>query len=157
MSGKLAFAAGETTKAVDVPVLGDRVVESDETFELALSSPEVGTIERAAATGTISNDDVDRTRPVLTKLAVRPPPAPAGGRATLGFRLSEPAAVSCTLVRTAQPGRVLRTMRAQGRLGANTLALATRGLGAGVFRVGCQPTDRAGNVGRRSVTTFRVV
>ena len=157
VSGKLSFAAGETTKAIVVPVLGDRVIESDETFELTLSSPEGATLERATAIGTISNDDVDRRRPVLSKLAVRPAPAPAGGRATLGFRLSEPAVVACTLARAAQPARAVRTLRTQGVAGANALGIALRGLGSGVIRVACVPTDGAGNVGRRSVTTFRIV
>lgn len=38
-SGILTFAAGETTKTVSVPVLGDLTPEFDETFKLVLSNP----------------------------------------------------------------------------------------------------------------------
>ena len=57
-SGTLTFAAGETTKTVSVPVLGDTSVESDETFTLTLSNPAGATLGAAAsATATIVNDD----------------------------------------------------------------------------------------------------
>jgi hypothetical protein len=57
-SGSLTFAAGETSKTVTVPVLGDAVAESDETFYLALSGASGATISDAQATATIANDDV---------------------------------------------------------------------------------------------------
>ncbi|MFP4101640.1 glycoside hydrolase family 9 protein [Coleofasciculus sp.] len=56
-SGTLTFAAGETSKIISVPVLGDTTVESDETFKLNLSSPSNATIADAQGVGTISNDD----------------------------------------------------------------------------------------------------
>ena len=57
-SGTVTFAAGEVSKTVGVGVLGDSVVESDETFTVALSSPSGATLSRSVATGTIANDDV---------------------------------------------------------------------------------------------------
>lgn len=56
--GQLTFAAGETSKNISVPVLGDALIESDETFRVLLSSPTNATID---STGdgiiTIINDD----------------------------------------------------------------------------------------------------
>jgi hypothetical protein len=56
-SGTLTFAAGETSKIVSVPVIGDTTVESNETFRLNLSNPSNGTIADAQGVGTINNDD----------------------------------------------------------------------------------------------------
>jgi hypothetical protein len=56
-SGTLSFAAGQTSKTVNVPVIGDAVFESDETFYLDLSAAVGATLARGTATGTISNDD----------------------------------------------------------------------------------------------------
>ena len=55
----LTFAAGETSKTVDVTLIGDETVEIDETLNLTLSNP-TGTsviIGDATGTGTITNDD----------------------------------------------------------------------------------------------------
>lgn len=57
-SGKLSFAVGETSKTINVPVLGDTSVESNETFTLTLSSPSGATLGSAVnATATIMNND----------------------------------------------------------------------------------------------------
>ena len=56
-SGTLRFAPGETSKAVQVAVVGDTIYEPDETFAVALSNPVNATIAVASATGTIENDD----------------------------------------------------------------------------------------------------
>src|SRR6266550_4403970 len=48
-SGTLTFMPGETTKVVDVPVIGDRIPEGDEFFYLNLPG--------SRATGTIIDDD----------------------------------------------------------------------------------------------------
>lgn len=65
-SGKLTFAAGETTKSVAVGVVGDTTVEADEKFTVKLSSPSGATISRATATGTIRNDDTAAALPTLS-------------------------------------------------------------------------------------------
>lgn len=62
-SGTLSFAPGETTKVVSVDVLGDTAVEGNETFSLTLSSPLNGTLARATAMATITNDDVAKPSP----------------------------------------------------------------------------------------------
>ncbi|EDX75702.1 Glycosyl hydrolase family 9 [Coleofasciculus chthonoplastes PCC 7420] len=68
-SGTLTFAAGETSKIVSVPVIGDTTVESNETFRLNLSNPSNGTIADAQGVGTISNDD-SSTPPANTPLRI---------------------------------------------------------------------------------------
>jgi hypothetical protein len=56
-NGTLAFAAGETSKQIDVTVIGDILVESDETFTVTLSAPFNADLSTSVATGTITNDD----------------------------------------------------------------------------------------------------
>ncbi len=56
-SGTLVFAAGQTTKTIAVPVLGDQLLEPDETFLVNLTSPVGATINRAQATGTLRDDE----------------------------------------------------------------------------------------------------
>jgi Ca2+-binding RTX toxin-like protein len=65
-NGALAFAAGETTKAINVAVNGDATVESNEIFAVTLSGATGATIADASGQGTIVNDD----------LALPPPPPP---------------------------------------------------------------------------------
>ena len=64
-SGTLTFAAGETTKTIQVTVNGDTTVEGNETVNLTLSSPSGATIADGAAVGTITNDDVAVVLPTL--------------------------------------------------------------------------------------------
>jgi len=56
-TGTLTFAPGETSKTINVSVVGDAVYEPDETFTVNLSSPVNATIGTGSATGTIQNDD----------------------------------------------------------------------------------------------------
>ena len=65
-AGTLTFAAGETSKTITVPILGDSAVEANETFAVTLSSASGAAIGHGSATGTILNDDVA-------------PPPPTGG------------------------------------------------------------------------------
>jgi hypothetical protein len=60
-TGTLTFAPGEFQKTVSVPILGDRIAETDETFQLVLSNPSRGTtIRTPQATCTIVNDESDQ-------------------------------------------------------------------------------------------------
>lgn len=61
-SGMLRFQPGETTKAIDVAVVGDVDVEPDETFTVTLSAPANATIADGSATGTMQNEDRPRPR-----------------------------------------------------------------------------------------------
>jgi hypothetical protein len=56
-SGPVTFLPGQTSRPVSVPVLGDDVVEADETFQVNLSSPTNATIGDGQGIGTITNDD----------------------------------------------------------------------------------------------------
>jgi chitinase len=58
-SGTLVFAAGETSKQIDVSVTGDLLVEGNQTFTVTLSSPLNADLGTSLATGTITNDDAD--------------------------------------------------------------------------------------------------
>jgi hypothetical protein len=70
-TGNIAFGANETTKTVDMTVVGDRSLEHKETFFLGLVNPSVGAaIDTGQATGHIVNDDT-RTRLSITKGALR--------------------------------------------------------------------------------------
>ena len=66
-SGTLAFAPGETSKVITVPVKGDTTVEGDETFYVNLVSATGATIDDNQAVGTITNDDV---APVLPGMSI---------------------------------------------------------------------------------------
>ena len=61
VTGTVTFPPGSTNQVVQVPVLGDTILEPDETLYLNLSVPTQAWIARAAATGTILNDDATPT------------------------------------------------------------------------------------------------
>ncbi len=56
-SGTVNFAVGQQTRPVNVTVIGDNLVEPDETLQITLSAPTGATLGTATATGTIVNDD----------------------------------------------------------------------------------------------------
>jgi uncharacterized repeat protein (TIGR01451 family) len=58
-SGMLKFGPGVTSQTITVPVAGDLTTESDETFNVLLSSPVNATITTGAGSGTIVNDDLN--------------------------------------------------------------------------------------------------
>jgi endoglucanase len=65
-SGTLTFAPGETTKSVDVSVLGDMFSEANETFQFNLSNASGASVSKAQAVGTILNDDQATPLPTIT-------------------------------------------------------------------------------------------
>ena len=56
-AGALTFAAGTTTRTIDVSVTGDAADEADETVVVTLSAPMHAALATAAGTGTITDDD----------------------------------------------------------------------------------------------------
>jgi CSLREA domain-containing protein len=57
-SNTLTFAPGETSKTVNVSVIGDTLVEPNETFNFNLSNATNATIADGQGIGTITNDDL---------------------------------------------------------------------------------------------------
>ncbi|HJQ39776.1 MAG TPA: Calx-beta domain-containing protein [Thermoanaerobaculia bacterium] len=55
--GTVTINAGQTAAEVTVPVFGDGIAESDETFRLTLSNPVNATFARETAVATIQDDD----------------------------------------------------------------------------------------------------
>src|SRR4029078_11741575 len=60
-SGTVTFDPGQTSKNVDVAIIGDTLDEPDETFTVTLASPTHATIADATATGEITDDDAPPT------------------------------------------------------------------------------------------------
>lgn len=57
ISGTLSFSAGQTSKTLSVPILGDTLDENDETFSLGLNTPTGAFIAKGQGNGTIIDDD----------------------------------------------------------------------------------------------------
>ena len=68
-SGTLTFAPGVTSQKVNVVVTGDTAVEPTETFTVKLANAANATLGTAAATGTITTDDVAPTTPPTVSIA----------------------------------------------------------------------------------------
>lgn len=64
-SGSVTFLPGETLKAVSVTILGDTVIESDETFFVNLTNPVNAQLNDPQAEGRMINDDIIPPPPVL--------------------------------------------------------------------------------------------
>ncbi|MBS7789777.1 cellulase family glycosylhydrolase [Roseococcus sp. SDR] len=71
-TGTLSFAAGETSKTIQVTIAGDTAVEANEAFTVNLSNATGATIADGSATATITNDDV----------------APTPGAASLAYKVN---------------------------------------------------------------------
>lgn len=56
-SGTITFPAGVTTQQVNVAVIGDATVETDETFSLTLSAPQGAKLAQSSVSVAIVNDD----------------------------------------------------------------------------------------------------
>jgi hypothetical protein len=56
-SGNVTFAAGETSKVIDVAVIGDRVPEANKSFALKLQAGANAMVTRSQAFGTIADDE----------------------------------------------------------------------------------------------------
>lgn len=57
MTGTVTFAPGQTSRPIAVTIVGDSVVESNETFVVNLSNPGGATLSDAQGTATLTNDD----------------------------------------------------------------------------------------------------
>ena len=70
-SGTLTFAPGETEKTISIGVLGDTLVESNETFTVNLSNPTGALIADRTGVGTIVNDDTELPRITISDVSKR--------------------------------------------------------------------------------------
>ena len=77
------FTPGSTQTTANVPVIGDLLVERDETFTIDLLSADGATIARGHAVGTILNDDV----PALSvgDVTIAEPPVTTAARFTVSL------------------------------------------------------------------------
>jgi Domain of unknown function (DUF4347)/FG-GAP-like repeat/RTX calcium-binding nonapeptide repeat (4 copies)/Calx-beta domain len=94
IAGTINFTAGETSRTITLNILGDTIVEPDETIAITLSNPTSAgltpTITTATATTTITNDDtVGVTVNPITGLTT----SEVGGKASFTVKLnSQPSA-----------------------------------------------------------------
>ncbi|MFB6276135.1 MAG: Ig-like domain-containing protein [Halothece sp.] len=66
-SGTLTFEQGTTEQTIEIPIFGDNIEESDESFTIELSNPSNGlTLSNNTATGTIQDDDREMLPPANT-------------------------------------------------------------------------------------------
>ena len=101
-SGTLTFAAGETTKVVNVAVNADALFEGTESFGLALTTPGNAGITRANATATIA----DGTAPPSFSISDATVAEPTTGTALASFTvtLSKAAAIPLSISYATQDG-----------------------------------------------------
>jgi Calx-beta domain len=122
-SGTLTFAPGETTKRVPVTVIGDKVVESNETFLLALSNPTNGTIISTAGSGNIIDDD-GAVAPQLTISDVTMARG-LGGSKTMTFTVALNTAVAAPVTVRAATSNLTAVAGVDYAANAQTLSFGT--------------------------------
>ena len=96
-SGTLTFSPGITTQTVTVPVVGDTLVEANETFTVTLASPAYAFLGTSQGIGTIVNDDTVIS--TTTTLTSSPNPSAVGQIVTFTATVS-PTAASGTVTFT---------------------------------------------------------
>lgn len=106
VSGTLMFAPGETSKTVAVPVQGDTIVESDETFVLILTAAANASLGRSIARATIINDDALPV--VIPAISVSDPSLAEGNSGTkmavFSVTLSQPTTIPVSVIYTTGGG-----------------------------------------------------
>jgi len=93
-NGVLTFDPGQTGYTINVPIVGDTIVEPDETFFVNLSNPTNATIAVRSGLGTILNDD-------LPNISINNVSSPEGDSGVTAFNftvsLSQPAYKNVTV------------------------------------------------------------
>jgi len=82
-SGLLTFAPGTSLATINVPVVGDTLVEPNETFRVNLSTPINATLAKTGGVATIVNDDVP---PPIPKITISDPLVTEGNTGTTTAR-----------------------------------------------------------------------
>ena len=103
--GTLTFAAGETSKIIEVTINGDTQFEGNETFRVLLSSPSGSALVDSSATVSIDNDDT-RPPPSFRIVDVGQVEGTGAGTSILRFQvaLSEVAATDSSVQYATTPG-----------------------------------------------------
>ncbi|MEG4021533.1 DUF4347 domain-containing protein, partial [Microcoleus sp. S13C4] len=117
-TGTINFAADETSKTITLDVLGDTLVEPDETIAVTLSSPTspgiTPTITTATATTTITNDDKAGFTINPTALTT----SEVGGTGTFTVKLNSQPTADVTIGLTS-------SNLAEGKVSTNSLTFTT--------------------------------
>jgi CSLREA domain-containing protein len=108
--GSLFFPPGVTSQAIEVAVLGDTEIESDETFQLVLGTVTGATGGGSRATATIRDDDSGRTAAILPIAGSGPGAGGAFFRTTLQLHDPGEQAMTGNLVIRAIGGGQPRTV-----------------------------------------------
>jgi len=101
-SGSVTFAAGEQTKTISIPIVGDDLDEANEHFTVVLSNASGATLARATGIATIIDDDDAAPTPPTPTLAIGNATfaegrAAAPGHATFTVSLSAASATAVTV------------------------------------------------------------
>lgn len=119
-NGKLTIPAGRTTGTITVPIVGDTLDESTETFTVRLSSSSSGTITDGSGTGTIQDDDAPPS------LSVNDVTVTEGNSGTTNavfiVKLSAPSAKTVTVAYATADGSAVAPGDYASRTGALTFA-----------------------------------
>ena len=97
-SGTLAFAAGESSKTISVPLINDNIFEGSETFNLTISSPTVNTVLSYPSLATMTifdNDFQPSVAPANT--IVNEPPVTGSSFAVFNVTLTNPTTQTATV------------------------------------------------------------
>jgi hypothetical protein len=100
--GRLWFNAGQISRQVTVPVIGDRVHEPDETFFVDLSDPKGATIVTGRGIGTILNEDAIPVISISDVQVLEGSTAPASARFVV--RLDHPSSEKVSVRFATQDG-----------------------------------------------------
>lgn len=147
-NGVLVFAADTTEATVVVPVVGDRLTESNEVFVLQLSSPTNASLARAEALGTIENDDPVPSLAIDDVVLAEGDAGPVN--AVFTVRLSNPSALPVTFGYATEDG----TATAGSDYLARSVAQVTLAPGATTLTL---PITVFGDLRHEADETFHVV
>jgi Calx-beta domain/Domain of unknown function (DUF4114) len=107
----LIFAPKELEKTIDIPIIGDKIVEKNEDFTISLSNPTAGaTISKASAIGLIKNNDLAIASVIVTDAQAGEPANPGQYSINLNAAAEIPIAVKYSLSGTATTGTDYKTL-----------------------------------------------
>ncbi len=81
-SGKVTFNPGETTTTISIPVMGDTITESDETFVVNLTNPSNASLINNQGIATIKNDDISLPSIAINDISLKEGSNKVAGKTT---------------------------------------------------------------------------